>query len=382
VVDILAGLSVAEPGWRLSLIVPDEGPLATRARAFGVHVVVVRMSSAVAKLGDAMTSGAQLLRVAFQALRAVPRILEYGLRLRHALKACEPDLVHAHGFKMQILTMWMRPPRARVVLHLHDYLGERPLVSRVLRLVLRRPVVALAISESVAADATRAFGDRLPVTVIYNGIDPDHWSPVGPLADLDALSGLDLAPRGTIRVGLVATLARWKGHETFLRALALLPADLPIRAYIVGGAIYRTDGSQADLGELRRMVGTLAVPAPVGFTGYVSEPANAMRALDIVVHASTRPEPFGRVIVEGMALERAVVVSSAGGAAELILPGENALAYHPGDAVALANCIRILAQDAGLRRALGERARLHAIARFSRNAMIESLVALYRDTAG
>ena len=57
-----------------------------------------------------------------------------------------------------------------------------------------------------------------------------------------------------------------------------------------------------------------------------------MRALDIVVHASTQPEPFGMVIIEGMACGKAVIAGQAGGAAELFVDGENALAHAPGDA--------------------------------------------------
>ena len=55
-----------------------------------------------------------------------------------------------------------------------------------------------------------------------------------------------------------------------------------------------------------------------------------MRALDVVVHASTQPEPFGLVIAEAMACGRAVVVSSGGGAAEIVTPGEDALVHEVG----------------------------------------------------
>src|SRR5207247_439443 len=63
----------------------------------------------------------------------------------------------------------------------------------------------------------------------------------------------------------------------------------------------------------------------VGFTGFLDDPASAMRALDIVVHASTQPEPFGLVIAEGMACGRAVIASRSGGSVEFIESGTNAL---------------------------------------------------------
>jgi glycosyltransferase involved in cell wall biosynthesis len=120
----------------------------------------------------------------------------------------------------------------------------------------------------------------------------------GARANLDAMSGLPQAPANTIRVGLVATLARWKGHATFLEAIARLPDPLPVRAYIVGDAMYQTEGSQYSLDELRQLARSLGLADRVGFTGFVHTPEATFRALHVVVHASTAPEPFGLVIAE------------------------------------------------------------------------------------
>src|SRR5262249_53996443 len=155
-------------------------------------------------------------------------------------------------------------------------------------------------SNCVARDLQTLSGKRLRVRLILNGIDLANYSPDGPRLDLDALSKLPPAPAGTIRIGLVATMARWKGHRVFLQALAALPANAPVRAYIVGGPVYETDGSQFAIDELRRTAACLGLDDRVGFTGYLQDTAAAMRALDVVVHASTDPEPFGLVIAEAM----------------------------------------------------------------------------------
>ena len=80
---------------------------------------------------------------------------------------------------------------------------------------------------------------------------------------------------------------------------------LPVRAYIVGDAVYQTEGSQYSLDELRQRARSLGVADRVGFTGFVHTPEATFRALHIVVHASTEPEPFGLVIAEAMACGRA-----------------------------------------------------------------------------
>jgi glycosyltransferase involved in cell wall biosynthesis len=117
----------------------------------------------------------------------------------------------------------------------------------------------------------------------------------------------------------------------------------------------------------------------VGFTGFVPDAAQAMRALDVVVHASTDPEPFGLVIAEGMACARAVVVSRAGGAAEITTPGVDALAFAPGDAGQLAECLLSLAANAALRRRLGDAGRATAERVFDRGRMVAEMTPVYES---
>jgi glycosyltransferase involved in cell wall biosynthesis len=182
----------------------------------------------------------------------------------------------------------------------------------------------------------------------------------------------------TVRVGLVATFARWKGHHVFLDALARVSPRLPLRAYIVGAPIYATDDSQFSVEELQDAARVRGLNGCVGFCGFIDDVAAALRSLDVVVHASTEPEPFGMVIAEAMACGRAVVGSRAGGAAELLDDGGDALAHEPGDADGLARAIEKLAEDLPLRRRLGTAARRTAEARFDRRRLAETLVPLYR----
>src|SRR5260370_19128939 len=121
------------------------------------------------------------------------------------------------------------------------------------------------------------------------------------------------------------------------------------------------------------MATQVGVERVVGFTGFIEDPAAAMRALDIVVHASTEPEPFGLAIAEGMACGKPVIVSGAGGVVEIVEPNVDALTHAPGDVDALADCIERLASDGSLRKQLVAAARLRADRRV---AMARVLVAL------
>jgi glycosyltransferase involved in cell wall biosynthesis len=382
--DILASVRAAKPDWELRLIVAEDGPLVTQSEALGVSSTVVRFPPALARIGDAGAGGpAGRRRSRLSLLRdmicAAPAIVAYVRKLRRVICEAPPDLIHTNGFKMHVLGVWARSSRVPIIWHIHDYVRARPLMAHLLRHHAARCALAVANSQSVAADAKAACGKHLRIKTIYNGIDLESFSPTGPKLDLDALSGLMPATRQTIKVGMLATLGSWKGHETFLRAMAMVPADLPVRGYVAGGALYQTNGSQHSLSELNQLANSLGVSHRIGFTGFIEEPAAAMRALDIVVHASTQPEPFGLVIAEGMACGRAVIVSEAGGAAELITAGADALGHPPGDVNLLAGCITRLATDAGLRARLGRAGRHTAEQRFARARLATELIPLYRS---
>jgi glycosyltransferase involved in cell wall biosynthesis len=287
---------------------------------------------------------------------------------------------------MHVLGAWACPKHARLIWHIRDYVSTRPLMKRLLGWHAGRCSAVIGNSYSVAKDVRTVCGTQLETLCVYNAIDLERYSPLGPKLDLVA----DDEPRasasgpssGAVRIGLVATLAHWKGHAVFLRALARLPKDLNYRAYVIGGPIYQTENSQHTLDELRALAAELGIGDKVAFTGYVADTAPAMRALDILVHASIQPEPFGRVIAEGMACGCAVIVSAAGGAAELIAEGEDALAHPPGDDVALAARIAELVRDPELRARLGRAGRVTAERRFERSRLAAQLVPLYHRLSG
>ncbi len=281
---------------------------------------------------------------------------------------------------MHVLGAWARPRRSAVLWHLHDYASRRPVIARLLRRNAHHCSAVVANSRSVADDARRVCGGDVPIHAVWNAVDLERFSPSGPRIDLDAMSGLPAA-HDVVRVGLVATFARWKGHETFLKALAMLPASWPVRAYIIGGPVYETAGSQVSMGELTDLVTSLGLHGRVGLTGFVQDSSTAMRALDVVVHASTEPEPFGLVIVEAMACGKPVVASLAGGATELIEPGVNALGFTPGDAAALARCLENLLQERSLGQRLGHAGRSTAERYFTRQRLAGELTPIYHSLA-
>jgi glycosyltransferase involved in cell wall biosynthesis len=373
--DLLTSMSTAEPDCEMHLVVGEDGPLVARVQDLGIQVAVAPFPCALARLGD---SGTHPLAVLWTGLKAIPGTMRYVAGLHKKISAIKPDVIHTNGFKMHVLAVWARSSGTPVIWHIRDYVSSRLLMKHLLRLHARYCACVIGISQSVTRDIQEVCGSRLEATCLYNAVDLRRFSPDGEQADLDLLSAMPPATQGTMRIGLISTLARWKGHAVFLRALARLTADLQYRAYVIGGAIYQTDNSQQNLDELRALARRLGIADKVGFTGLVREPACAMRALDVIVHASTQPEPFGRVIAEGMACGRPVICSAAGGAKELIADGFDALAYTPGDEVALANRITQLARSPELRTRLGRAGRVTAERRFDLTRLAKEVMPIYR----
>jgi glycosyltransferase involved in cell wall biosynthesis len=192
-------------------------------------------------------------------------------------------------------------------------------------------------------------------------------------------------PEDALRVGLVGSYAKWKGHQVFLEAVRILAPLFPsskVQFFIVGGPLYATGGSQWTQPDLEKLAGSLGVSDRVVFLPHQTDVDPIYRGLDLVVHASTKPEPFGRTIVEGMAYGKAVVAALGGGVGEIIDDGKDALACRPGDPGDMAKKIERLLRDPELRTRLGMAGRQKAMDHFSRGALKGKVVGLFEGLVG
>jgi glycosyltransferase involved in cell wall biosynthesis len=366
------------------LIVPGPGPLVARAQALGARVSVLPFPPALAELGDSSLRGRSRWHASLTLAGSGPAAgwtaFRYAAELGDLARRLRPQLIHSNSLKFHLLTRLARIRRTPVVWHVHDFLSARPWMARLLRWGQRRASALIAVSHAVARDAHYALRGR-SAEVIHNAVDTSHFTPArAEGAQLDQLAGLPPAPPNTARIGLVATYARWKGHDVFLEAVARLVRAFPgqpARFYVIGGPIYETRGSQWSLDDLQRQASVLQVSQQVGFIPFQADPVDIYRALDIVVHASTQPEPFGLTIVEAMACGRAVIVSHTGGARELITHDQDAVGVAPGDPEALAQAMARLLSAPELRWRLGNNARRTACERFSCPRFGGELLAVY-----
>ena len=376
--NLLGGVRRVRPDYDLHVIAAADGPLLSRLATLGVGSTVLPFPSSLAAVGSSWSGGGFLWQQGLDRVRLSAAIVGYVRQLFRLLRELQPNVVHSNGIKTHLLSTFATPRRMPLIWHIHDYVGSRAWTGRFLRACRCRPSALVTNSYSVEEDVRRVLPHSRTQT-IYNSIDCAHFTPLGTKADLDLLSGLQLAPPNTVRIGLVATFAKWKGHQVFLEALSRLNRSLPVRGYVVGAPIYQTRGSQHSVQELKAVSGRLGLGSRLGFTGFCEDTPAALRALDVVVHASTSPEPFGMVIAEAMACGRAVVACRAGGAKEVFTEEQDGLGHEAGDAGDLARQMERLVLDASLRRQLGERGRASIQRKFPMVRLGQSVVKLYEE---
>jgi glycosyltransferase involved in cell wall biosynthesis len=354
--DVIASLRRVKPAPEIRVLVLEDGPLVREAEALGASTDVLPLPRALARLGEHRSRSGWTWREWLGASAAAPRwVPTFAARLR----THKPDIIHSNGLKTHLLSALARPRGVPVVWHVHDFLGARVVTRRLLPAMQRRVALGVAVSEAVATDA-RTVLPRLRIETVLNGVRTDRFTPGGVVPmDLDALAGLAPAAAGTLRIGLVATYASWKGHRLFLEAAHRL-RKCTARFYVVGGPVYSTSGSEVTEVELRDAIRTLGLQDRCGLVPFQSEVARVHASLDIVVQASTRPEPFGRTIAEAMASARVVVASAWGGAVEQLDDGRSGLLVPPNSSEALATTLRRAIDSPDLRMYLSKQALLRA----------------------
>ena len=233
----------------------------------------------------------------------------------------------------------------------------------------------VAISHCVAQSLERGGIPRERIQVIHDGIDLARWTPRPP-DEGRRVRAEHGCPDDALLVVLVGHLRSWKGQDVALRALDALAPDTRrrVRLWIVGEAP-ESDASYAD--EVHRFAREHELGDVVSFLGARGDVPQLMGAADVVLHASTKPEPFGLVVVEGLALGKAVVASRLGGPAEILDPGSGRL-FDPAQPGELARILTELAEAPATRRALAERGIARA-REFGVERTVAGVSAVWRD---
>ena len=272
-------------------------------------------------------------------------------QIKDIIRRHRPDIVHAHratsygllgaltGFHPFVVSVWGDD--------VYVFPERNAVFRQLVKFVLRRADQVLSTSH-VMAMQTAKYTDK-EITVTPFGIDMNVFSPAGNKVGEAA---------GAVVVGTIKTLEAKYGIDYLLRAFAEVsgrPGRPEVKLLIIG------DGSQRT--AYQSLAEELGITRLVEFTGRVpfDKVPDYHRGIDVFAALSTiDAESFGVAIIEASASGKPVVVSDAGGPAEVVVNGQTGFIVPKRDASAAATALATLVDDAALRQRMGTAGRDHA----------------------
>jgi len=308
-------------------------------------------------------------------------ILHNANRLAQLIRSHGVDIVHARS-RAPAWSAWLAARRtdAHFVTTYHGVYGEDLPFKRHYNAVMAKGEIVIAASRFIAGLITARHGTNpARIRIIPRGVDPAVFDPAAIAPERTArLRRNWKLPDGAQVVLLPGRLTGWKGQRVLLDAIARLP-----RRDIIAVLAGSDQGRATYSAGLHRQAEALGIADRVRCTGDCDDMPAALLLADIVVHASTQPEAFGRVVIEAQAMGRAVIASDVGGPVETVEHGVTGWRVRPGNPQALAGAIeRVLAMAPPDRAAIGARARAAVLSRCTTRAMQDATLAVYRDVLG
>lgn len=308
---------------------------------------------------------------------ALARIMRGAMAVRSLARRLEVSVIHANSIRAGLLATLAADPRGpATVVHLRDRLP----VSRVSTLSLKaigRADLLIANSRYTAASLDEA-GIMATRRVIGNPVDLERFDP-DRIDRYAAREGLGLGDSEYV-TAVLAQITPWKGQEEAIRAIATVREHHPnVRLLLIGSAKFVGRTTRYDnrsyLANLHRLVDELDLHEQVRFMGERDDVPAVLRATDALLIPSWE-EPFGRSMIEAMAMRVPVIATTVGGPSEIINERHDGLLVAPRKPEAWAGAIKGLIESPALQARLARNGQLRARA-FSTAAHVEELRSAY-----
>jgi glycosyltransferase involved in cell wall biosynthesis len=347
------------------VVLAEEGPLSGLLEQQSVETAVIPLGREVRQVRkDALGLAGLVGQVG-----SLGALWRYARRIARFARQRRVDLIYTNSLKSDFYgALAARLAGVPVVWHIRDRIERRylpaPAVWLVRLLAAYLPVCVVANSASTLEALRLPAGRR--TAVIASGLTREY---------IERCSG-DRGSNPVPRIGIIGRIAPWKGQDVFLEAAAqLLEAGLRAQFVIAGSVMF---GEQAFEQRLHGLASQLGIAEQVDFLGFSDVPT-VLRTLDVMVHASKTPEPFGQVIIEGLAAGIPVVATDGGGAREIIESGRTGLLVPMGDETALAEALRQLVSRPEYARSLAAAGRRYVLEHFTIERSARRSEALYEE---
>ncbi|HWX44893.1 MAG TPA: glycosyltransferase family 4 protein [Solirubrobacteraceae bacterium] len=347
-----------------------------------------RLMEAVERLGvptTAIAGTAGSLRLhPLHTPRALAEMALAAAQVRRAARRHNAEVVHANSIRAGIVVGLARPPAATVV-HVRDCLPAGAVSAATLRLIAATATTVVANSR-YTAQSVSAAAPGAQLEVIHNPLDLERWD-AARIGRAEARARLGAAGGRELLLGVVAQLSPWKGQDTAIEALELVCAEgVDAHLLLIGSPKFRARATRFDneayVARLRALVADAGLQDRVSWLGEREDVPELLSALDILMLPSWE-EPFGRALIEAMALGVPVISTSVGGPPEILDDGREGLLLPPREPHAWAQAIRALAQSPERRRELGRAGRHRVEQQFTTPHHVAAICAVYeRVVAG
>ncbi|MBP1750313.1 MAG: hypothetical protein H6Q52_2852 [Deltaproteobacteria bacterium] len=233
--------------------------------------------------------------------------------------------------------------------------------------------VSYAVKKNMESQKYRANS-----RVIYDGIPLDGQNISLEMKSCDDIK-LDIGiPHDSIVIGIIGNIREWKGQEYFVRAFMALGEKYTNMYGIVVGGHGTEDMAYYD--SVKAISESSAVGGRIKFLGFREDAANLLRIMDVFVHASIKPEPFGMVVLEAMYQKVPVIATDFGGPVESLDGGRCGILVPPGDASAISEGVEKYLNNPAFRNEMVERAHKRVVEVFNLRRTISQVEDLFQES--
>ena len=273
----------------------------------------------------------------------------FYLKVIYILLRYNIDLIHANNAPE--ITPWLITSKfvgIKCISHLRGNWSPTPLQKRLAKYYNS----IISISNSVTHYVKEKGINIDNFITIYDGIDITAVLNMRKRKSDDLRRELNVSDKHFL-VGIIGNFKNWKGQHVAVEAAKLLKDKYPHIKYLFIGAVSNLEEDKKYYQYVKDMVNRSGLNRDVIFTGFRTDIQDIISVLDILVHTSIAPEPFGRVILEGMIFSKPVIATAHGGPLEIIEDGLSGFLIPPSDPKALAKKIDYLITNHAIRQQVG-----------------------------
>ena len=349
------------------VVLSQDGPLREQLLATGAQIHLCPRLAVIDR---------RKYRSAVRLLALIGSLISSCHELSRICKTYKPDLIHTNT--SLILTSGLVASARQIphVWHIREIFVDFPRMwswyQWVMVLLSTR---IICVSGAVAAQFSRRVS-RNKLIVLHNGFPAAEFSGIGIDRAREFRNRYQL--NGHLLVGMVGRIKLGrKGQEILLQAASRLASGASNVKFAFIGSPF--PGNEDQLTKFNQMVDALHLRQHVVYTGDAEDIKGAYAALDISVQASTMPEAFSGVVIESMAMGKAIIASDCGAVTEQIDDGVTGIIVRPNDPAQLASGLKQLIDDEPMRRRLGANAQHKFLKCFEFDQFYRSLLNLYSN---